>query len=126
MSYTGLDYKKASDSAWYSYITTELLYKLSGYGNCDDLWKWIRAYLTNRTQSVSISGQTSTFLPVVSGVLQGSLLMGQMFYIINIINDLFDSIKVAKPLLCRWYKITDGYSYSLHDCCDKFSPRRPW
>ena len=86
-----LDYKKAFDSV----VHNKLLYKLWAYGINGDLWSWIRAYLTNRIQFVSIYGQSSTFLPVVSGVPQGSLL-GPLFYIIYI-NDMFDTIKVARP-----------------------------
>ena len=73
----------------------KLLHKLWAHGICGELWSWIKAYLTNRTQCVSINGQTSTFLPVVSGVPQGSLL-GPLFYIVYI-NDMFDTLKVARP-----------------------------
>ena len=64
-----LDYRKAFDSM----VHDKLLYKLWEHGICDDLWNWIRAYLTNRIQCVSFSGQTSTFLPVVSRVLRQSI-----------------------------------------------------
>ena len=91
-------------------VHNKLLYKLWVYGIDGDLWSWIRDYLTDRKQCVSICGQTSTFLPVKSGVSQGSLL-GPLFYIIN---DMFDSIKVARPftycmlmiLNCWWLFMT--------------------
>ena len=76
-------------------VHNKLLYQLWAYGINGDLWNWIRAYLTNRIQCVLTHGQTSTFLPVVSGVPQGSLL-GPLFYIIYI-NDMFDTIKLARP-----------------------------
>ena len=41
------------------------LFKLWGYGINGELWSLIRAYLTNRTQCVSINGQTSTISSVV-------------------------------------------------------------
>ena len=107
-----LDYKKAFDSV----VHNKLLHKLWGYGICDDLWRWIRAYLTDRIQCVSVSGQTSTFLPVVSGVPQGSLL-GPLFYIIYI-NDLFHSIKVARPFS---YADDTKLLMVIHDCCDYVS-----
>ena len=86
-----LDYRKAFDSV----VHNELLCKLWQYGISGDLWDWIRAYLTNRIQCVRVDGQVSNLLPVVSGVPQGSLL-GPLFYII-FINDMFDSIKTARP-----------------------------
>ena len=86
-----LDYRKAFDSV----VHNELLYKLWQYGISGDLWNWIRAYLTNGMQCVHVDGQVSNLLPVVSGVPQGSLL-GPLFYII-FINNMFDSITVARP-----------------------------
>ena len=58
-----------------------------------DLWNWISSSLSN--QCICVDGQVSTLLPVVSGVPQDSLL-GPLFYII-FINNLFDSIAVARP-----------------------------
>ena len=86
-----LDYRKAFDSV----VHNELLYKLWQYGICGDLWNWIRAYLTNRMQCAPVDGQVSSLLPVISVVPQGSL-PGPLFYII-FINDMFDSITVARP-----------------------------
>ena len=97
-----LDYRKAFDSV----VHNKLLYKLWAYGIDGDL----RAYLTNRIQCVSICGQSSTFLPVVSGVPQGSLL-GPLFYIIYI-NDMFDTIKVARPFT---YADDTKLLIALHD-----------
>ena len=87
-------------------VHAKLLYKLWAYGINNELWSWIRAYLTNRTQCVSINGQTSTVLPVVSGVPQGSL-PRPLFYIIYI-NDRFDTIKVAGHLHMSMIQSCDG------------------
>ena len=92
------------------WFTTSFYYKLWAYGIDGDL----RAYLTNRIQCVSICGQSSTFLPVVSGVPQGSLL-GPLFYIIN---NMFDTIKVARPFT---YADDTKLLIALHDSFDNVS-----
>ena len=45
-----LDFKKAFDSVAHN----ELLCKLWTFGITGDLWQWVRAYLSNRVQYVSI------------------------------------------------------------------------
>ena len=87
-------------------VHAKLLYKLWAYGINSELWSWIRAFLTNRTQRVSINSQTSTVLPVVFGVPQGSLLH-PLFYIIYI-NDRFDTIKVVGHVHMSMIQNCDG------------------
>jgi hypothetical protein len=77
-----LDYAKAFDSV----IHEKLLLKLSSYGIHNDLLNWFRNFLSDRTQAVYIEGTLSQFLPVVSGVPQGSVCAPLMFLIY--INDL--------------------------------------
>ena len=51
-----------------------LLEKMKLYGFDENTITWLRSYLTNRRQCVSLNGPLSKFLPVLSGVPQGSIL----------------------------------------------------
>lgn len=66
-----LDLKKAFDKVSHP----ELLLKLWSSGITGNLWRFFQSYLTNRQQYVSINGHNSYYLPVISGVPQGSPLL---------------------------------------------------
>ena len=51
-----------------------LISKLSGYGLNNNIIRWIEAFLNNRKQKVRIKGIFSDWVPVGSGIPQGSLL----------------------------------------------------
>ena len=72
-----LDFRKAFDSVPHN----ELLLKLWHFGITGNLWLWFKAYLTSRNQVFSVNHCSSTTLPVLSGVPQGSILLPLLFLI---------------------------------------------
>ena len=106
-----LDYAKAFDSVSHS----KLIYKLRAYGINHDLLRWITNYLSNRTQAVSINNAISSFLPVSSGVPQGSVIGPLLFTLY--INDLPDQIPA--PIRCHLFADDAKLSrtiYTIGDC----------
>ena len=83
-----LDFCKAFDTVPHH----RLLLKLQSYGITNKTHTWITSWLTQRVQRVVIDGAASGWLPVKSGVPQGTVLGPLMFLIY--IND------IGKNLSC--------------------------
>ena len=65
-----MDFSKAFDAV----SQDKPIYKLHCHGIQGKTNLWIRSFLSNRTQSVVVEGETSSKVPVTSGVPQGSVL----------------------------------------------------
>ena len=90
MNITYLNFQKA-----FEVCLTEFLKKLWTYGITGDLWLFFKEYLMGRFLCVSINHQRSIFLPLSSGVPQGSRPMVYLIYV----DDLPHSIKYSHTLI---------------------------
>ena len=88
-----LDFRKALDKVSHS----KLVFKLSRNGVKGNTLNWIRAFLVGRTLAVVLEGESSSEVPVASGVPQGSV-HGPLLFLLYI-NDLPQNIKAQVRLL---------------------------
>ncbi|MES9884607.1 MAG: reverse transcriptase family protein, partial [Sedimenticola sp.] len=110
-----LDYSKAFDSVPHK----RLIYKLSKYGFGDKFVNWIRYFLMEREQTVSIRGHFSKPVEVLSGVPQGSVL-GPLLFVLYV-NDIPEIVYANVKMFADDTKLYDLYDkcYSLQDDLDK-------
>ena len=105
-----LDFSKAFDKVSHNH----LLYKLKWYGVDPLTHAWISDFLKDRSQAVVLDGESSSSVPVTSGVPQGTVLGPTLFLVY--INDLPECIKYSKVRLFADDCILYGQIDSQSDC----------
>ena len=94
-----LDFQKAFDKV----VHERLLLKLQAYGITGQVYDIIRSFLTGRAMAVRVGDHISSWEPVISGVLQGSVL-GPLLFIL-FISDMPEVTKFSTMLFADDSKI---------------------
>src|SRR5664279_984700 len=108
-----IDFARAFDSVSHQ----KLLHKLESYGITGSLLDWIHSFLSNRSHCTRVGNSYSSYLPIQSGVIQGSCLGPLLFLIyINDIVELFTEPIIPKVYADDVKLYTSVRCYT--DCCN--------
>lgn len=88
-----IDFSKAFDTL----LHDRLLLALKRIGISGPLLAWFQDYLSNRSMTVKLENTYSKFIPITSGVPQGSIL-GPLLYLIYV-NDMLNEVKKCSVYL---------------------------
>jgi len=106
-----LDFSKAFDSVPHN----GLLVKLWRIGVTNNVWYWLREYLYDRKQCVSINGCYSNLLPVMSGVPQGTTL-GPLLLVLYVNDIPFNRMYSSVSLFAQHTNVSSQSSLSQPTC----------
>ena len=105
-----MDFAKAFDKVAHN----RLLYKLSSYGVKGNTLGWICSFLSGRSQRVVLADKSSSSVPVLSGVPQGSVLRPVLFLIY--INDLPEYVTNSTVRLFAYNTLLYLAIHNSSDC----------